>query len=485
MTVDEINMIIKSFFVNLFSIMIFYKIVNYGNIDLKQKIQIGFSIIILVIIELFLKKVSDFIITMIIIILVQSILLSFITRHRKSNVLISVIISIASTYLLYMISGTIEFFIQTGFNIKSKIVNCSLIFVIEYFIMYLIFKIRRLKDGLQFLQKQNEYMEVAIINISIILILVYFLIGYNYSPIIDNVYFYYILLGIFMIIIIQKTIVMHYKQKLIDDTINQYKTELQEKDNEIRRLTGEVFEVSKVNHEFYNRQKSLEMMVKSKLKSMDFEAAEEIDILSRIEEITDEHSEKMRELKSLSELPLTGVGEIDDMFKYMQKECQSSGINFRLNVNGNIHYLVNNLIQKSKFVTLIGDHIRDAIIAINSGDCSNKEIFVILGVKDDYYELCIYDSGIEFEIQTLLNLGRIPITTHKDSGGTGIGFITTFETLKECNASLIIEEKHSQNDSDYTKAVIIRFDGKNEYRISSYRLEEIKKECRDNRIIFI
>ena len=66
------------------------------------------------------------------------------------------------------------------------------------------------------------------------------------------------------------------------------------------------------------------------------------------------------------------------------------------------------------------------------------------------------------------------------TGGTGIGFMTTFETLKECKASLIIEEYNKQ---EYTKAVIIKFDDKNEYRIHSYRVEEIKNKTQNNRII--
>lgn len=61
--------------------------------------------------------------------------------------------------------------------------------------------------------------------------------------------------------------------------------------------------------------------------------------------------------------------------------------------------------------------------------------------------------------------------------------MTTFETLKECKASLIIEERHEIKDNDYTKAIIIRFDGKNEYKIRSYRADKIKEKNEDNRII--
>ena len=190
----------------------------------------------------------------------------------------------------------------------------------------------------------------------------------------------------------------------------------------------------------------------------------------------------MDELKKTDTLPKTEIKEIDDMFTYMQSECRKDKINFKLKINGNMHYLVNNIIDKSKLETLIGDHLRDAIIAINSSSNTNKELFVILGIKNDIYELSIYDTGIEFEIDTLLKLGLEPATTHKESGGTGIGFMTTFETLNETKASLIIEEIKPENSFNYTKSVTIRFDGKCEYRIKSYRAQEIKKYKESKRI---
>ena len=100
-----------------------------------------------------------------------------------------------------------------------------------------------------------------------------------------------------------------------------------------------------------------------------------------------------------------------------------------------------------------------------------------MGIKNNCYEFCICDTGIEFQIETLLKLGLEPVTTHKETGGTGIGFISTFETLKKCNASLIIDEKHEESNNDYTKSVTIKFDGKSQYIIKSYRADKIKDKA--------
>lgn len=482
MIVDNMNIIIKIIFINIFSFIIFFRMNNYKEFSKIKSVGILISIICLSTVYIFFKKNLDIIIAIVVIYLLQALLLKFITKLKMSNILIGIIIATSLAYIFLIISATLEFFIQRILNISNTTINLLLTIIIESILIYFVLKIKRLKNGLTFLQKTNEYMAIAIIDVSGFVIVMYGLVGNSYEDVMKHSFFYFIILTICMIITLQKLLVMYYKQKLIDDTINQYKHDLQEKDNEIKKLTDEAFRVSKINHEFYNRQKSLELMVNEKLQNSNMEAGEELDVLNRIKELTSEHSEKMKEVKSLPALQLTDIPEVDDMFAYMQTECEKNEIQFKLNINGNIHFLINNLIPKNKLEILLGDHIRDAIIAINSSNNLNKEIFVILGIKDECYELCIYDTGIEFEIDTLLKLGLAPATTHKDTGGSGIGFMTTFETLKECKASLIIEEKHPINDTDYTKAVKVRFDGRNEYKICSYRAEEIMKKCKDNRI---
>ena len=60
--------------------------------------------------------------------------------------------------------------------------------------------------------------------------------------------------------------------------------------------------------------------------------------------------------------------------------------------------------------------------------------------------------------------------------------MTTFSTLSQFKSSLIIDEKQPSSD-DFTKSICMKFDNKSEYRISSYRIAEIAKHNKDNRII--
>ena len=300
----------------------------------------------------------------------------------------------------------------------------------------------------------------------------YFLIG-NYNSVQPSYLFIeFVLSFIIMLIVLQKTFILYQNHKLLKKTLKEYEEEIKEKDEKIDQLLKEEHKLIKANHEFYHRQEAL----KHKLMNLKEIGAENFneeygEIIERIDLLTSEYKKQTENSKTLHKLPKTEISEIDDMFSYLQSECYKNNIEFVLEINGNIHSLINNIIPKNRLETLLGDLIRNSIIAINYSNKEYRSITAIFGIKENLYEFCVYDSGIEFQKETLLKLGLQKATTHKDNGGTGIGYITTFETLNSCQASLIINELEPDKNN-YTKSIIIQFDGKNEYIINTYRFSE-------------
>lgn len=481
---DVIVYIIKIFIINFFVYYSFNKISNVKKININKTIIVLVLNILLTVLCTFIEFYINSLLSTIIMCILYGTILGIISKNKIGYSVVTSMISYAICAIFQVISVLIVFLPYKVINIENEYFNLTSILIIEFLLLYVFFKIKRFKNGFDFLCKRldNDFADIIILNISITVIITVCLLGTILEEIENirkNMLTAFIILAVSTILLIQKTLVVYYKQKLQKETLKNYEIELDAKEKEIVKLKNEKYNISKTTHEFYNRQKALELMVKN----INIEAGEEIAVLDRIESLTQEYSEKLKKVTKLSEIQLTNIPEIDDMFKYMQSECYKNNIEFKLKIMVDIYYLVNNIIPKSKFETLLGDHIRDAIIAITSSKNKNREILVIIGRKDKNYELCIYDTGIEFEIETLLKLGLEPVTTHKDTGGSGIGFITTFETLKECKASLIIEEKQSMSDSGYTKDIIIRFDGKNEYIIKSYRANKIKDMNIDRKII--
>ena len=478
------DLVIKYLLINIFTYLIALKISNTKNIKYIQSITIIIGSVIVTIIYSILKEYLNFTLLFMIAFFIQIMFLTGII-NKNTSIIITNLLANAIAYAIFIVASIIELIPMIIFKIKISTINFMLIALIDIILMLFFLKMKRLKNGLVFLNNNvcNNYIDIIVINISMTIILAYCILGNYYGNLTMNLTVSFVILTIIMFIMIQKTLILYYKQKLLEKTMADYEEEIKQKDEIIKELSEEKFKISKVNHEFYNRQKSLEKAVKDFINNTSTEMGNELTIINKINNLSKEYSNKMEKIKQVEKLPLTDVEEIDEMFKYMQSECIKNNIDFRLKIEGNIISLINNIIEKDRLVTLIGDHLRDAIIAINSGTNKFKSIIAILGIKDKYYEFCVYDTGVEFEIETLLKLGLEPVTTHKNTGGTGIGFISTFETINKCKASLIIQEKNKENTNNYTKAVIIRFDGKKEYRIKSYRANEIKKQVKDNRII--
>lgn len=479
---DEFTIVVlmKNFFVNIYTYIIFNKIVNQKKI--KYISIVIFSIITTGI--YYLCRINlDNIFAIIIMYLLQILFLKFCIYKSEYYIVITNLIANAIEFIAFTIASVIELIIKI--KLKNNIIDLGIILLINAVLINLFFKIRRFKNGFSFLQNKanGDYLDIIMINISAIVIMIYCMFGKGTGngEIARQMLFPFIVLGIIMIIMIQKTLTLYYKQKLLEKDITEYENTIKEKDAKIEELSKEKFEISKLNHEFYNRQKALQLKVENIISNMSLEISDKLSVMNQINELSKEYTGKLEDIKHTDKLPLTNIEEVDDMFKYMQNECKKNKIDFKLTINGNIRHMVNKIIPKEKLATLIGDHIRDAIIAICCSKNKFRSIVVVLEPKDKIYELSISDTGIEFEAETFAKLGLEPATTHKDRGGNGIGFITTFETLKETRGSLIIEERHPMEENDFTKTVIFRFDGKNEYKICTYRPEEIKDP--NNRMI--
>ena len=483
MNEDIINTFIKIFWMNILTFAVNMKIFSKKS---NQRNYVIFFIasFIIAMLYIIIIKYLDNLLSIIIVYVMQSIILKNIMKNKDDEVMLTNLIANAVVYIGFYIAIVTEVIFLKLFSITNTTINFIITFIIETLIIIGFFRIKRFKKGFSFVNdvESTEVASTIMFNISTEVILVYYLLGNYYGDLTVQLIICFLIFGIAMIIMIKKTLRIYYKQKLLTRNIEDYKSEIALKDAQIKSLSDEKYKISKLNHEFYNRQKALIHKVEE-ITSMNTEIADELDLSKQINDLTKEYTDKAQEIKTLDKLPTTGIVEIDDMFKYMQSECDSKKIQFNLKINGNIYHMINNKIPQSRLVTLIGDHLRDAIIAIDFSNNTFKSILAVLGENNGVYEFCVFDTGIEFKIDTLLNLGLKPATTHKDSGGTGIGFMTTFETMKETKASLIIDEMREMSNTDYTKSVTIRFDGKNEYRIKSYRSDEIKKKMKDNRII--
>lgn len=352
-------------------------------------------------------------------------------------------------------------------KLNNDYINLMVILIMHIFILYYFFKIKRFKNGFSFFKSNdnNEYGDILILNIGVIILYIIATLSHYNVEIGRELTTVGITAIFIMFVTIQKSLQLYYKQKLLIQDLNETKEELEKTKNDLKQVEEENLGLSKKSHSIAHKQKALEYKIQQLLTNVEISKEDAGKVQDRIKEI----EKDLYKDKVVTKLSKTDIPNIDDMLEYMQSECMKNKIEFELQISGNIHYMVNNLISKEDLEILLADHIKDAIIAINHTDNINRSILVRLGEIDGIYSLYIYDSGIEFEKETLAKLGKEPITTHANEGGTGMGFMNTFDTLKKYQASFIINELSEPNKDNYTKVLVFKFDKKNEFKIMSYR----------------
>lgn len=473
--------IAKIFFINVFTYYINYKLIN-KKIEITLKRAVVFLMIMMLVAKVcvHIKSVLGGLYNIIFTVLLISILFEISTKQRFASSLLLTLISLSINYVIFSISAFVVYNMFLVLNIQEMYIGLFLILLIYLVIGHIFINIKRFKKGIIFLQKNmnNEYIDILILNVSVIILFCVTMLS-NYNIISSNTFgFSLIIFSIIMFITIQKSLQLYYKQKLQEREVEEIKEELKNKDKEIEELEKENLKLNKKNHSIAHKQKSLEYELEQMV--LNNQIVDENHVKDKIESLS---KEIQNETVSI-ELTKTGINEIDSMLKYMQSECEKNKIDFQLQVNGNIHHMVNKHIEKEDLEILIADMIKNAIIAINHSENVNKSILVRLGLIDGTYSLYVYDSGIEFEIDTLINFGIKPSTTHAKEGGTGMGLMNTFDTLKKYKASLIIDEYGKPANDNFTKVIKIVFDNKNAYKIESYRKKDIQEKDVNKRVSF-
>lgn len=472
--------IVKAFKVMIMCLYMSYsnrKIINLGNSKKSAKlilIYIGIAILHACISMALQTKVNTTIFTVICVSIVYAITYKF---QLMYSILISTI-SISINQILFYIASTLVYFPMRMLTIESEYLLFILIALVQAILLLLFWKIKRIRNGITFLKKwkNDEYINLLLLNASSAILFLIVIISNYQEGITSKFGVMLIIFAIVMFITIWKSLQLYYKQQMLEKVLEKTQKDLADKTEEVKKLEAENLSFSEISHSIAHRQDSL----KHKLEklSTNTEFADEISINAQIDNITKDLRKKTK-----IDLEKTGIEIVDDMLDCMQAKCVENNIDFQLQINGNIYHMTNNYIAKEDLEILLADHIKDAIIAINHCENINKSILVRIGKIDGIYGVYFYDSGIEFEFNTLLNLGKIPITTHKNEGGTGMGFMNTFKTLSKTKGSLEIEEIGKPSKSNFTKVLKFKFNNKNEYKIISYKGKELKEKDEENKLI--
>ena len=399
-------------------------------------------------------------------------LLSFISKnHRLKKVAIG-FISLSFVLVLEIIATIIQCTILWAINIPDGLLAYTIIVIFNIALFVVFMNVKRFRKGFQFFYDDN-HLGLGISISAIVMVLKCLNIRENGDN--DYLFIVYtfgcIIAGFGLYLWIRRSITAHYRERLQLKSEEHYKEVLEERNKEIEKLNQSNEYLAKIVHRDNHLMSAIDASVDAYFISEDENRKDEL--LRELQTLAKERGELIaKEQLDSKLLPTTGNHLIDGAINDLYIKAAAHGIDFNLTVSSTVDEIIGKYITQTNLQTLLCDHIKDAIIAVDSRGEAGGKILVNLSMQNDNYCIDIYDNGVEFSVDTLSKLGLERVTTHADAGGSGIGFMTTFETLRKAYASLIITE--FENKTPFTKSVSFRFDGENAFTINSYRSEELQ-----------
>lgn len=463
-----ICVITKYFFIIFCSIYSFLKI---NNIDFKLRKNIfGVLFAVATSFIIYFTRQNFSFITLILIFVLLTVYLRFFYKKPLTKTIVLSAISLGISYFAYtitsLVAGTIcyilfkRLFSETTFNIISYLI----IGISQYISVFCLFRIKRLKKGFAEYQSGINNDFGLLISLSLLLIASLF-DNQNYSDISGTVILFCVMfIGLSLLLWWKKHITNIYLEKVYKRNIEILENSLEEQQEINSKLKQSNEELSSIIHRDNKLIPAMESAVEEILEcNSPYEQKEKSQaLLSQLKSMSSERRTILSDYENLHKtLVQTGIFSIDASLKYLMNRAIKDKIAFDISVACDVKESVNDLISENDLNTLILDLGENALIAVR--DAETRNVLIVFGTENESFTVSIFDSGLPFEKKVVENLGKRRITTHRNTGGSGIGLMTTAQLLKKHNASLAIDE--SIDSKSYAKKVSVIFDGLSQCRI--------------------
>ncbi|MDR0875948.1 MAG: ATP-binding protein [Clostridiales Family XIII bacterium] len=383
------------------------------------------------------------------------------------------IIALAISYTLCIVSGFVVSFVyvvngtaETPVGPDDNILNIVFTAVIEILLVWLIFRIKRLRKGMPFLRKTKSVKNLALFLSAFILIAASFTMTRNETERwILLIATALLIAAVVCVLIIHQwwryQITKEYRDKVAGiETPGVTETNYR-KDLLIAKLEKENKELSQIIHRDNKLIPAMEYAVRDFIKTHD-PAPDADKLLSQLEDMAKDRIGIIKTYNTGRKMiQTTNIGAIDVLLFYMYHKAQESGVAFDVMVSNDIAGVCGGkrstdglgILPVSDLRTLLADLTDNAINAARAAE--NKRILIDFR-KDEHFRIDIYDSGAPFSKEVLAVMGKQQITTRADDGGSGIGLMTAIEILNKTGGALTIDEFGDRNGL-YTKKVSVEF----------------------------
>lgn len=349
----------------------------------------------------------------------------FIGNKKYYSLIPTAIVSIAFSYFIeYFCIFSLSFvFYLLDFK-DVFFINELCVAILQFILIYIFMRIKRFKNGLLFFDNKNNF-GIGLLICGPLTILFSLHKDYLSIQFKTIIVFGILISAIGLFIWIRSAFKRYYRKRLKLRAEEYSKIELAEKEKEIEKLSNENTSLSSIIHLDNHIIQSIE----SELKALN-----NTNLTDKLLTSINQRNEYVNDLLIKSKnLASTGNAEIDAVLLDLYIKSASRGIDYNLNTDCDINYLLNNIIPVSDFEALLRNLITNSIVDIENNPEIPGRISIKISQPNDIYELTVMDNGVFNDNNSISDI------------------------VEKSNASILIN-KFDNNDS-FTKSLTIIFDG--------------------------
>jgi len=370
------------------------------------------------------------------------------------------IISYGLSYCIRtLVTISVPFLIKGIPLFSNDSIALTYIFIISFCLTFLLFRIKRFSHGFPFIY-EPKYSDTGTLLSVLIFLIVFVLNTFSFTTLQSAILLLAIIvLGIFTFFWIRKSFKRKYADILKKNEFTRLGQEQKKITEELEKLKAENERLSAIIHKDNKLMNAL-LLAGKECAYWAYEPDDEKRkraadrILHQLEEASSDRAELIRNYEfNGRRLPETGNDRIDSLLSYMSQRAFAEKISFDILVDPEFMKAVSARISTEDLTTLLADLVENAIVATRTEE--KRHILVSFQRPDDRPVFAVYDSGVPFPEKVKQAWGRERVTMHADTGGSGIGMMTTYEICNKIQADFRIEENPPVDL--YTKCISVSF----------------------------
>lgn len=400
--------------------------------------------------------------------------------NRWKTIMVMGMLSYGIVYVIYLINSIvileIMFLINSNNYGKKNLYIHVIIGLLSAILSEKIFKIKKLRKGIEVVFKSNVGIGVFILGV-ILYMCTLIASYYNYITSLNIIITFIIFCTCIILFfgVWNRSISYYYNKQLRTVELDSYQHDLDERDLRIRFLTESNDGLARIVHRDNKLIPAMLSSVEEYLRC----AADSPETLAERGEALCERLREMAEgrdgiLKSYENsrdgAVHSGHAGVDAVITYMFDRAKEHGVRCEVRVDSGFAELIPERINEVDCAHLLSDLMDNARVATEH--CDDRRMLVHLGVLSDFPVIEVSDSGVPFDPAVYQDFGVFKHSTHLGEGGSGIGLMDIWNLKKKYRASLHIYE-YAPESGPYTKKLAVVFDGKNHYLIQTYRQSEV------------